>query len=142
MDKEENLTKEIPSPEIESQFSGPPLSSKLDQTVRTNRNTAVHGTTETSLDASPPTEDSATDPMLEIIAPIVEGVSFFTAAKRLKGNGFFDYAYQYARKAVAENPGSFEALLLLAQLLPHDGNERSNLSAIGRNESYFCGCLV
>ena len=91
---------------------------------RINGDVSVHGTTEASLDASPPTDDSAIDPMLEIIAPIVEGVDSFTAAKRLKRNGFLDYARQYARKAVAENPESFEALLLLGQLLPHDGNER------------------
>ena len=124
LDKGENLIKEVPLPEMEGQPSEQPFSNKLDQTVRANRNTDVHRTTETSLDTSPPIDDSATDPMLEIIAPLIEDVSSFTAAKRLKRNGFLDYACQYARKAVAENPGAFEELLLLAQLLPHNGNER------------------
>ena len=126
MDKGKDLTKEIPVPKMESQPSEQLLSSKLDQTVRANRKSgvSVHGTTEASLDASSPTDDSGIDPMLEIIVPIVEGVDSFTAAKGLKREGFLDYARQYARKAVAENPESFEALLLLAQLLSHDGNER------------------
>ncbi len=97
-------------------------STGADQPARANQkfDVSVHGTTEASLDASPPTDDLGTDPMLEIIAPIVEGVDSFTAAKRLKRNGFPDYARQYARKAVAENPGAFEELLFLAQLLPLD----------------------
>ncbi len=107
-------------------------STGADQPARANQkfDVSVHGTTEASLDASPPTDDSGIDPMLEIIAPIVEGVDSFTAAKRLKRNGFPDYARQYARKAVAENPGAFEELLLLGQLLPLD--EENGREAIFR----------
>ena len=122
LDKDDNLIREVTPPEMETMRSEPSLSTGADQPARANQKSgvSVHGTTEASLDASPPTDDSAIDPMLEIIAPIVEGVDSFTAAKRLKRNGFPDYARQYARKAVAENPGAFEELLFLAQLLPLD----------------------
>ena len=126
LDKSEDLTREVRSPEMETRVSDPLLSSQIDQTARVNQGpgASVHPTSEISESAPPPTDDSATDPMLEIIAPLIEGVDSLTAAKGLKREGFFDYAREYARKAVAENPESFEALLLLAQLLLHDGNER------------------
>ena len=126
LDKGDDLTREVPLPAMKTMPKDQPLSSPAGQTVRANRehSTSVHGTTETSLDVPPPTDDSPTDPMLEMMAPLIEGVDSLTAAKGLKREGFLDYARQYARKAVAENPGSFEALLLLAQLLRHDGNER------------------
>ena len=100
------------------------LSSQRDQTVRANRNTDVNETTETSESASPSTDGFETDPIWELVAPLVRGVDSFTAAQRLKRDGFFEYARHYARQAVAENPESFEELLFLAQLLLHDGNER------------------
>ncbi len=132
LDKDENLIGEVTPPEMETTPSEPSLSTGADQPARANQKSgvSVHGTTEASLDASPPTDDSGIDPMLEIIAPIVEGVDSFTAAKRLKRNGFPDYARQYARKAVAENPGAFEELLLLGQLLPLD--EENGREAIFR----------
>ena len=117
------MTKEVPSPEMEMP-KDQPLSSQRDRTVRANRNTDVNGTTETSESVSPSTDDLATDPIWELVAPLVRGVDSFTAAQRLKRDGFFEYARHYARQAVAENPESFEELLFLAQLLLHDGNER------------------
>lgn len=126
LDQGEDLTKKVRSSEMETRGSDPLLSSQIDQTGRPNQGPgdSVHPTSEISESVSPPTDDSETDSMLEIIGPIVEGVDSLTAAKRLKRNGFLDYARHYARKAVAENTGSFEALLLLAQLLPHSGSER------------------
>ena len=126
LDKGEELIEEVTLPDMETTASDYSGSTMADKTIRANqeRNPNVHGPPETSSDARPDTDDSVTDPMLEVIGPLIEGVDSLTAAKGLKREGFFDYARQYARKAVAENPGSFEALLLLGQLLPHDGNER------------------
>lgn len=118
LDEGEDLTGEVSSPDTETMPKDQPLSSRADQTVRVNRNTDVRGTTD------PPIADFATDPILKRLAPLIEGVDSLTAAKGLKREGFFEYARQYARKAVAEDPESFEALLFLAQLLLHDGNER------------------
>ncbi len=118
LDEGEDLTGEVSSPDTETIPKDLPLSSRADQTVRVNRNTDVRGTTD------PPIADFATDPILKRLAPLIEGVDSLTSAKGLKREGFFEYARQYARKAVAEDPESFEALLFLAQLLLHDGNER------------------
>ena len=43
-----------------------------------------------------------------------------SGAQYLKALSHFDYALEYAERALAENPGSFEALLLRTQLLPSD----------------------
>ena len=47
----------------------------------------------------------------------------FTAAKYFRshgGYGYIDYANEYAKRAVAENPGNFEMLLFYAQTLGLD----------------------
>lgn len=124
LDKGEDLTRKVPSPDIETMPTDHSLSSRTDQTVRANRNTDGNRITETSEPASLSTDDLAANPMSEMIAPLLEGVDSLTAARQLKGDGFFEYARHYARKAVAEDPESFEALLFLAQVLPHDGTER------------------
>jgi len=56
----------------------------------------------------------------EAIAIKVEGMDSLNAAKYLKEEGFYDYALEYAERALAENPDSFEALLLRTDLLPPD----------------------
>ena len=56
----------------------------------------------------------------EIIAVITEEMDTLTAAKFLKEAGLKNWALKYAEEAVAENPNSFEALLLRTQLLPPD----------------------
>ena len=126
LDEGAELIGEVTPSEMETTASDYSGSTMVDKNLRANqkRPASVHGLPEISSDARLATDDSTVDPMLEIIAPLVEGVDSLTAAKGLKRAGFLDYARQYARKAVAENPESFEALLLLAQLLRHDGNER------------------
>ena len=57
---------------------------------------------------------------IEILA---EGMDTFTAAKYFRshgGYGYIDYANEYAKRAVAENPGNFEMLLFYAQTLGLD----------------------
>ena len=126
LDKGRDLTKEVPSPEMEMPKDHS-LSSQRDQTVRANRNTDVNETTETSVNRNtdvrgttdPPIADFATDPILKLAGTANQkALTHSPPPKRLKREGFFEYARQYARKAVAEDPESFEALLFLAQLLP------------------------
>ena len=51
---------------------------------------------------------------------LTEGMDTLSAAKYLKALVHFDYALEYAEKALADNSDSFEALLLRTQLLPSD----------------------
>jgi tetratricopeptide (TPR) repeat protein len=51
---------------------------------------------------------------------LTEGMDTLSGAQYLKALSHFDYAREYAERALAENPGSFEALLLRTQLLPLD----------------------
>ena len=51
---------------------------------------------------------------------LTEGMDTLSGAQYLKALSHFDYALEYAERALAENPGSFEALLLRTQLLPSD----------------------
>ena len=51
---------------------------------------------------------------------LTEGMNTLSGAQYLKALLHFDYALEYAERALAENPGSFEALLLRTQLLPLD----------------------
>ena len=51
---------------------------------------------------------------------LTEGMDTLSAAQYLKALSHFDYALEYAERALAENPASFEALLLRTQLLPLD----------------------
>ena len=57
LDKGEDLTREVSSPDTETIPKDRPFSSRVDQTVRVNRNIHVHGTTD------PPIADFATDPI-------------------------------------------------------------------------------
>jgi tetratricopeptide (TPR) repeat protein len=51
----------------------------------------------------------------------VEGMDAFTAAKYLQSHGLYQhYASEYAKRAVAENPGNFEILLFYAKTLGSD----------------------
>ena len=54
------------------------------------------------------------------IGILTEGMDTLSGAQYLKALSHFDYALEYAERALAENPGSFEALLLRTQLLPSD----------------------
>lgn len=58
-----------------------------------------------------------TGPVPEEIAIETEGMDRLSAARYLREFGVFEYALEYAKRAVAENPESFEAVLLWAQLL-------------------------
>ena len=51
---------------------------------------------------------------------LTEGMDTLHAARYLKALGYFDYAREYAERVLAENPGSFEGLLLWSQLRPPD----------------------
>ena len=51
---------------------------------------------------------------------LTEGMDTLSAAQYLKALSHFDYALEYAERALAENLGSFEVLLLRTQLLPSD----------------------
>ena len=51
---------------------------------------------------------------------LTEGMDTLSAGRYLKTLNMFDFALEYAEKALAENPSSFEALLLRTQLLPSD----------------------
>jgi Tfp pilus assembly protein PilF len=51
---------------------------------------------------------------------LTEGMDTLNAAKYLKALGYFDYAREYAARALVENPESFEGLLLWSQLRPPD----------------------
>ena len=51
---------------------------------------------------------------------LTEGMDTLSAAQYLRALAHFDYALEYAERALAENPASFEALLLRTQLLPSD----------------------
>ena len=51
----------------------------------------------------------------------VEGMDAFTAAKYLQSHGLYQhYANEYAKRAVAENPGNFEILLFYTKTLDPD----------------------
>ena len=120
LDKDDNVIRKVTAPESETEFSNRTLPDRVDLTVRTKQRLSAsdHRGASESSDATSATDDSEADSMWEAYAPLVEGVDSLTAAKSLKRERVFDYARQYARKAVAENSESFEALLLLAQLLP------------------------
>ena len=60
------------------------------------------------------------DPHPKEIEILLEGMDTLSAVKYLKTLGLFDSAFEYAERALAENPGSFEALLLRTKLLPSD----------------------
>ena len=55
----------------------------------------------------------------KVAAVLVEGMDALSAAKYLVALGHADVAREYASRAVAEDPGSFDALLLRTQLLPY-----------------------
>jgi len=57
-------------------------------------------------------------PHPEEVAILTEGMDALSAAKYLKELHYYEYALEYAEKALAENPNSLEALLLRTQLLP------------------------
>ncbi len=64
------------------------------------------------------------DPVPEEIAIVTEGMDTLSAARFLIEHSISDYALEYAQRAVAENPDSFEAVLLWSQLLnSHEQNE-------------------
>ena len=91
-----------------------------------------------SLSASPSIPDSKLESIAELydsltladydhkgphpkeIEILIEGMDTLRAAKYLKTLRLFDSAFEYAERALAENPGSFEALLLRTKLLPSD----------------------
>ncbi len=50
---------------------------------------------------------------------LTEGMDAFSAAKYLRALGYEEAAREYADRAVAENPDSFDALWLKTQLLPY-----------------------
>jgi tetratricopeptide (TPR) repeat protein len=58
-----------------------------------------------------------TGPVPEEIAIETEGMDTLSAARHLREFGVFEYALEYAERTVAENPESFDAVLLWAQLL-------------------------
>jgi tetratricopeptide (TPR) repeat protein len=58
-----------------------------------------------------------TGPIPEEIAILTEGMDTLSAAQFLREHGIYDYAIEYARKAVAEEEEKVEPLLLLGQLL-------------------------
>lgn len=121
MEKGDNLVVEVTPPEIETTPSDRTLSNWEDR----RPTTSIHAAPDTSSDATEPTYVLVPAvPRLETYASLIEGVDSLTAAKRLKREGAIDYARQYARKAVAEHPESFEELLFLAQLLPPNEIER------------------
>ncbi len=60
------------------------------------------------------------NPHPEEIAILTEGMDSLSGAKYLNELGHFGYAFEYADRAWAENPESFEALMLRTQLLPED----------------------
>jgi len=59
----------------------------------------------------------------EVIAIMVEGMDAFSAAEYLKERSLYEHALEYAEKALAENPDSFETLLLRTQLLPPERDD-------------------
>ncbi len=92
----------------------------------TNRGSRVSADTviETSKSTSPLVGERTTNLERERLASLFKGESPLSVAKKLREAGEWNYAREYARLAVAENPDSFEALLLLGKLLPHEGDER------------------
>ena len=112
----------VPSSEVRNRASA-----ELAKGDRMSRRSGASApaTPETSESASLPAGERVTDPVREEFAPMIQGMDALNAAKTLKASGYLNYAREYAQKAVAENPESFEALLLLGQLLPHDGNDRA-----------------
>ena len=61
-----------------------------------------------------------TGPHPKEIEILIEGMDTLSAAKYLKTLRLFDSAFECAERALAENPSSFEALLLRTKLLPSD----------------------
>ena len=98
--------------------------SRTDPSANQRSRVSAHTAIETSGSTPPPASNPATHPAPEGIAALFEGVDPRIAARKLREAGEWDYAREYARIAVAENPDSFEALLLFAQLLPREGGER------------------
>ncbi len=92
----------------------------------TNRGFRVSADTviETSKSTSPLVGERTTNLERERLASLFKGESPLSVAKKLRETGEWNYAREYARMAVAENPDSFEALLLFAQLLPREDGER------------------
>ena len=66
------------------------------------------------------TVSSPDGPHPKEIEILTEGMDTLSGAQYLKALSHFDYALEYAERALAENPGSFEVLLLRTQLLPLD----------------------
>ena len=116
---------EVALPEMEVEPSTRSAkNSRTDPSANQRSRVSAHTAIETSGSTPPPASNPATHPAPEGIAALFEGVDPRIAARKLREAGEWDYAREYARIAVAENPDSFEALLLFAQLLPREGGER------------------
>ena len=94
---------------------------RADQSANQKSRVSARPIIETSESTSLPASNRATDLERERLAALFKGEAPLSVAKKLREAGEWDYAREYARMAVAENPDSFEARLLFARLLPRGG---------------------
>ncbi len=109
-------------PEVEVELStGSAKNNRADQSANQKSRVSARPIIETSESTSLPASNRATDLERERLAALFKGEAPLSVAKKLREAGEWDYAREYARMAVAENPDSFEARLLFARLLPRGG---------------------
>ena len=100
---------------------------RVDSSANQKSRVSARPIIETSESTSLPAGDRATDLERERLAALFKGETPLSVAQKLREAGEWNYAQEYAQMAVAENPDSFEALLLLGKFLPHEGDERQAL---------------
>ncbi|MCZ6679621.1 MAG: tetratricopeptide repeat protein [Candidatus Poribacteria bacterium] len=150
-DNDSNIPSEVPSSDLQNQSSG---SFQNDGDTRQKPSVSapiVTGKPESAFRSASDTRDDfrsskgdriaklhaqlqeqgvrVTGPLPEEIAIETEGMDTLSAARHLREFGVSEYALEYAERAVAENPESFDAVLLWAQLLhPRQHKEEKEIA--------------